>query len=73
MSHFGPYTPLGLTFDFAFHHVVEIKVTETQICTNFCTRKIVLYDADGQKLVITCFSNNEEGHIPLTAIDENDL
>lgn len=64
-TYFGPFTPKGLTFDFAFHHVTSIRIGECDECTNFATRRIYLVDGDGRELVITCFTPNGTYEIPV--------
>ena len=59
-TNFGPYSANGLSFDFAFHHVVEIEVRPIDPCKNFSTRTIVLRASDGSEVEITCF--NDGGH-----------
>lgn len=64
-THFGPFTPNGLTFDFAFHHVTSIRIGECSECSNFATRRIHLVDGDGHELVITCFTTVGTYEIPV--------
>jgi hypothetical protein len=71
MANFGPHSPRGLTFDFAFHHVKKVQITPAETCTNFLTRRIYLVDGNGERLCITLFSDNGSDDIQLELLEDD--